>query len=79
MERLDKYISNQSGMSRKQAREAIWKGSVTVNGTKEKTIDRKVDPDKDEITLDGRPVSYREYLYIMMNKQIGRASCRERV
>jgi len=74
MERLDKYISNQSGMSRKQAREAIWKGSVTVNGTKEKTIDRKVDPDKDEITLDGRPVSYREYLYIMMNKPAGYVS-----
>ncbi len=74
MERLDKYISNQSGMSRKQAREAIWKGCVTVNGAAEKTIDRKIDPDKDEITLDGRPVSYREYLYIMMNKPAGYVS-----
>ncbi len=74
MERLDKYISNQSGMSRKQAREAIWKGHVTVNGTADKAIDRKVDPDKDEITLDGKPVSYREYLYIMMNKPAGYVS-----
>ena len=74
MERLDKYISNQSGMSRKQAREAIWKGNVAVNGAAEKTIDRKIDPDKDEITLDGRPVSYREYLYIMMNKPAGYVS-----
>ena len=74
MERLDKYISNQSGMSRKQAREAIWKGNVAVNGAAEKTIDRKIDPDKDEITLDGKPVAYREYLYIMMNKPAGYVS-----
>lgn len=74
MERLDKYISNQSGMSRKQAREAIWKGCVVVNGTAEKTIDRKIDPEKDEIMLDGKPVSYREYLYIMMNKPAGYVS-----
>ena len=74
MERLDKFISNQSGMSRKQARETIWKGGVSVNGAVEKTIDRKIDPDKDSVLLDGREVCYREYLYIMMNKPEGYVS-----
>lgn len=74
MERLDKFISNQSGMTRKEARTAIWKGSVSVNGSVEKSIDRKIDPDKDSILLDGRGVCYREYLYIMMNKPSGYVS-----
>jgi len=74
MERLDKFISSQSGLSRKLARERIWKGSVTVNGKTEKSTDRKVDPEKDTICLDGKPVSYIEFLYIMMNKPKGYVS-----
>ncbi len=74
MERLDKIISSQTGLSRKLARERIWKGSVYVNGKQEKSTDRKVDPQKDEITLDGKPVCYIEFLYIMMNKPKGYVS-----
>lgn len=74
MERLDKFVSSQSGLSRKLARERIWKGNVTVNGKTEKTTDRKIDPDKDEICLDGKPVSYIKFLYIMMNKPKGYVS-----
>lgn len=74
MERLDKYIATQSGMTRKEARTAIWKGAVMVNGAVEKSIDRKVDPAGDTVLLDGRPVSYQEYLYIMMNKPAGYVS-----
>lgn len=74
MERLDKFISAQSGLSRKLARERIWKGGVTVNGKTEKSADRKIDPDSDTICLDGKPVSYIEFLYIMMNKPKGYVS-----
>lgn len=74
MERLDKYIATQSGMTRKEARTAIWKGAVTVNGGVEKSIDRKIDPDKDEVLLNGHQVDYQEYLYIMMNKPAGYVS-----
>ena len=74
MERLDKFISSQSGMTRKEARQTIWKGAVAVNGGTEKSIDRKINPEKDEVLLDGRPVSYREYLYIIMNKPEGYVS-----
>lgn len=74
MERLDKFISSQTGLSRKLARERIWKGCVTVGGKAEKSIDRKIDPDRDTICLDGKPVSYIEFLYIMMNKPKGYVS-----
>jgi len=74
MERLDKFIASQTGMTRKEARTTIWKGCVSVNGVTEKSIDRKVDPDKDAILLDGKEVCYRQYLYIMMNKPEGYVS-----
>jgi len=74
MERLDKYIATQSGMTRKEARTIIWKGAVTVNGQVEKSIDRKVDPEKDIVLLDGHQVRYQEHLYIMMNKPEGYVS-----
>lgn len=68
MERLDKLVASQTGITRKQARERIWQGAVTVNGVKEKLIDRKVDEQRDEVCLDGKPLCYRDYLYIMLNK-----------
>ena len=68
MERLDKIVASQTGLTRKQARERIWQGVVQVNGEMEKSIDRKVDAERDEICLDGKPLCYREYLYIMLNK-----------
>ena len=74
MERLDKFIASQTGMTRKEARTTIWKGCVSVNGATEKSIDRKVDPDKDAVLLDGKEVCYRQYLYIMMNKPEGYVS-----
>lgn len=74
MERLDKLVASQGGLTRSQAREKIWKGAVTVDGVKEKSIDRKVDPDASVIELDGHPLHYSEFLYIMMNKPKGYVS-----
>ena len=71
MERLDKIVAAQCGLTRSQARERIWKGAVAVNGEKTTAIDRKVDPEKDELTMFGEPLTVREHLYIMMNKPAG--------
>ena len=69
--RLDKFISNQTGMSRSEAREVLKSLRVTVNGVTEKHYDYKVDTDKDAVTVNGVSVSYNEYLYILMNKPKG--------
>ena len=61
-------------MTRSQARNKIWQGAVAVDGVVERTIDRKVDPTASEITLDGHPLGFREYLYVMMNKPSGYVS-----
>lgn len=71
MERLDKFIANQGQLSRKDARTAVWKGEVTVNGEVQKLADAKISPESDEICISGVPVSYRKFLYIMLNKPQG--------
>ncbi|MDR1565511.1 MAG: rRNA pseudouridine synthase [Oscillospiraceae bacterium] len=70
-ERLDKFLSTQLNLSRKQARALIWAGKAQVNGELERHIDFKTDPQQDEILVQGNPVTYRQHLYLMMNKPEG--------
>ena len=71
MERLDKLVSSQGGVSRKQARELIMRGAVEVDGAVVRLIDRKTDPEKEHVTVSGQPLEYHKFLYIMMNKPAG--------
>ncbi len=70
MERLDKIISNQFNISRKDARTAIKGGRVTVNKTIVKAPSEPTDTSA-EITLDGQAMDYKKYIYILMNKPKG--------
>lgn len=50
---------------------AIRAGRVTVEGDVCRSPSEKFDPDRQAFCLDGRPVIYRRYLYLMMNKPGG--------
>lgn len=76
-ERLDKFISSQTQLSRREAAQAIRDRRVTVGGSVCRETDRKVDPSADAVTLDGSPVSYRRFVYYMMNKPAGTVSATE--
>ncbi len=76
-ERLDKFISSQTALSRKEAQAAIRDKRVTVNGTAVRSADRKVDTASDAVTLDGAPLCYRKYVYYMLNKPAGVVSATE--
>ncbi len=71
MERLDKYLSAQTTLSRRDATTAIRRGRVTVNNAVWRDPSQKLDPASAAVTLDGQAVSYRRYVYIMMNKPAG--------
>ena len=77
MERLDKIISSQRADGRKEVQKLIKSGTVLVNGKICKKPDTKVDPDKDEIVVDGQALNYSKYIYIMMNKPAGVVSATE--
>lgn len=71
MERLDKIISIGVGISRSDARKAIYKGRVSVNGKLVRGISLKVDEKEDNITFDGEDIYYKTYMYLIMNKPSG--------
>ena len=70
--RLDKFISGQmSSVSRNDAKELLKKGLVTVDGAVVKRYDHKLDPEKSVVAVSGNVITYREHLYIMLNKPSG--------
>lgn len=69
--RLDKFISNQTGVSRSETKKLIKKGFAAVNGTAVKNAEFSVDPENDTVVFCGDTLSYKKYIYIMMNKPAG--------
>ena len=69
--RLDRYIANQTGLSRNESKEMLKSLRVTVNGKMEKNYDAKINTETDVVCLDGNKISYSEFVYILMNKPKG--------
>ena len=70
-ERLDKVLAAQSTWSRKDVKELIRKGQVTVNGLLARQADQKIHWDRDQVEVGGKPLILRRHLYLMMNKPAG--------
>lgn len=69
--RLDRFLSGQLAVSRADAKELIKKRLVTVNGETAKLYDMKIDPAADAVCSEGVRLTYREHVYIMLNKPAG--------
>jgi 23S rRNA pseudouridine2605 synthase len=71
-ERLQKLMAASGIASRRASEEIIAAGRVTLNGVIVTEQGTKADPEKDEITVDGRPLRQPEKLrYFLLNKPIG--------
>lgn len=75
--RLDKYLAEMQEGSRTQIKEMARKGLVRVNGDVCKKTETKIDPHKDQVTVDGREISYAKYEYYLLNKPQGVVSATE--
>lgn len=75
--RLDKFLGEMGAGSRSQIKEMARKGRILVNGQVEKKSDRKVEPERDEICVDGQIVQYTAFEYWMLNKPQGVVSATE--
>jgi 16S rRNA pseudouridine516 synthase len=71
VERIDKILSSCGTMSRKDAGLAVRKGRVMVNGALVRSASEKINPDTDQIMLDGVPFLYHKVLWLMLNKPVG--------
>lgn len=68
---LDRILSRAGLGSRTEARRWISDGRVAVNGKKTLTPDAWVNPDRDRVTFDGRPLRAAEKRYLLLYKPKG--------
>ena len=73
--RLDKYIS-MNGPTRKQARDMVKAGRLSVNGVIARDVAMNVSFE-DDIRLDGAPLGAKKELYVMINKPAGMLTATE--
>ncbi len=75
--RLDKYISSCGAATRSEIKKLVKAGAVSVNGQTAKKPDEKIDENNDVITVSGKELKYREFVYLMLNKPQGYISATE--
>lgn len=70
--RLQKFLADCGIASRRKCEELILEGKVKVNGTIVTQLGQKVNPEKDEVTYNGKKVeNCSQKVYILLNKPIG--------
>jgi 23S rRNA pseudouridine2605 synthase len=69
--RLQKFLAEAGVASRRAAEKMILDGQVRVNGEPARVLGCKVDPARDQVTVDGRRVRVRRKLYVAANKPPG--------
>lgn len=75
--RLDKLLADMGIASRKELKDIIRRGRVSVDGVTATAPDMKLDPDKARISLDGEMLSYSQFHYYIIDKPTGVLSVTE--
>ncbi len=75
--RLDKFLTEMGQGTRSQVKEMARKGRIAVNGQVVRQADVKINPEADNICLDGVRVAYARTEYYMLNKPQGVVSATE--
>jgi len=70
MVRLQKFLAEAGIASRRGAEEIIRRGCVCVNGEVVTRMGTQVDPETDEVTVDGREVRIQRRIYLALNKPV---------
>lgn len=69
--RLDKFLCDTAGLTRTEAKNAVKKGQIAVNGQVQKAADFKVKETTDTVTFQGKPLSYAAFHYYILHKPAG--------
>ncbi|MBB6691841.1 rRNA pseudouridine synthase [Cohnella xylanilytica] len=75
--RLDKMLGNLGYGTRSGIKALVRQGAVTVNGAAAKDPGMQIDPEKDEVVLDGERIAYRDTVYVLLHKPAGYVSATE--
>lgn len=77
MERLDKFLCDSGAGTRSQVKLILKQGRVLVDGKTEKDGSRKIDPQVNQICLDGESLCGKRRLVVMLNKPEGYVTATE--
>lgn len=69
--RLQKFLAEAGIASRRAAEQFMLEGRVTVNGEVVRLLGSKVDPARDRVTVEGKPVRASKKLYVALHKPKG--------
>jgi 23S rRNA pseudouridine2605 synthase len=69
--RLQRLMSQAGVASRRKAETLITDGHVKVNGKVVTELGTKVDPERDEVKVDGKMLSTQDLVYLVLNKPKG--------
>ena len=69
--RLDRFLSEQTALSRKEAQAAARKGLVTVDGIAVRKADTAINPETQTIAVSGKTIAYAQYHYFLLHKPEG--------
>lgn len=70
-QRLDKILAHAGFGSRRGVKDLLRAQRVTVNGKVVTGGEFGIDPEQDWVLVDGNPVKYQEFYYLMLNKPAG--------
>ena len=74
--RLDKILSKSGFGSRKDVKKLVSEGRVSVKGVR--ATDSGMKAEEADVLVDGNPVCYKEFIYLIMNKPQGVVSSTEK-
>ncbi|NCE65795.1 rRNA pseudouridine synthase [Pseudoflavonifractor sp. 524-17] len=77
MERLDKILAGTGRWSRREVKELVRAGRVSVNGVTARSPEEKWDRAGLDLRVDGVSVSGEKFLYLMLHKPAGYVSATE--
>ena len=70
-ERLDKILANSGFGTRREVKKLVRFGEVLINGERVRDPEFHIDPDSDEIIINGEKLAVEKHSYFMMNKIAG--------
>ncbi len=75
--RIDQFLAQQTGISRREGKELLRKGRVFVNHEPVYLAKTQIVPESDLVEVNGKQVEYQKYRYFMLHKPKGVISATE--
>ena len=76
-QRLDKIIASTGRWSRREVKDLVRQGRVTMDDVPARSAEEKADPEQAVIAVNGEKLNWRRYTWVMLNKPAGYLSATE--